>query len=212
MTPATTSTDLLARQLAGIASWHTRARAARQEIALTRALSREQLLSQHRRADVLDRQHAALVAHLTSALVDSGEQPLSRSAPIRVVVGHRHLWFRTALAAALEASGVNAVWMTDNGADLIGITVAEQPDLLVLDSNLLMVPTEEVLVEVRELAPGTFVAAQLGDRVAASMLAADATFARREHADAVVRTVLAALSGTDALARPMPETAASVAC
>lgn len=201
LTSPSTAVDLLSRQLEGVAAWHARARVARAALAASPGLSREEQLSRHRRGDVLGRQHETIVACTQRALAIA-DGPLSVFPALRAVIGHRHEWFRTALAQCLEASGVQIVSQSDNGAEIIGMTVAEQPDLLVLDSNPLMVPTEEVCMEVRLLAPQTFIAVQLQHQDAYAgagpePLRAHATFSRRARADAVVAAVLPALSAAE---------------
>ena len=48
----------------------------------------------------------------------------------------------------------------DNGADAVGLSVAEQPDLLLVEDALAMVPGEQVVRDVRRFCPHTVVAAQ----------------------------------------------------
>lgn len=56
---------------------------------------------------------------------------------------------------------------TDNGADAVGLVVAEQPDLVLVEDTLAMLPGLEVIREVRRFSPDTVVVAQAayGDRV-----------------------------------------------
>lgn len=189
-----TPAELFVAQLAGIDSWRLRARAAE----TPPASSREVLLVQRRRADVLARQHEALVARTSLHLQEAGNEPLLAVLPVRAVVGHRHAWFRDGLVGCLLAAGVDVTCTSDNGAEVIGVVTAEQPDLLVLDSNLAMVPSAEVAAELRVLSPGTLVAAQAdAPGAGAALLAAgaDVTFRRGDSAAAVARTCTELLDG-----------------
>lgn len=71
---------------------------------------------------------------------------------------------------------------TDNGADAVGLTVAEQPDLVLVEDTLSMLTGVEVIREVRRFSAETVVVAQAahGDRVGQLLDAgASAVFTRR---------------------------------
>jgi DNA-binding NarL/FixJ family response regulator len=84
-----------------------------------------------------------------------------------VVLAHRSQWFLAKVTSALEAAGLTVVARLSNGADAVGVAVAEQPDLLPVEDNLCIVTGEEVVREVRRFSPHTAVAAQVpyGDSV-----------------------------------------------
>ena len=129
-----------------------------------------------RRLEVLRREHDALVARAHEQLRSSGSL-LHGSAERRVVIAHRSEWFVSKVAAVLEDHGLAVVARLDNGADVVGLAVAEQPDLVLVEDTLAMVPGEQVVREVREFCPGTILAAQVpyADRIGPLLEAGAAT-------------------------------------
>jgi CheY-like chemotaxis protein len=109
----------------------------------------------------------------------------------RIILAHRNEWFLDRLSRLLEASGWQVVARMDNGADAVGAAVAEQPELLLVEDTLAMVPGEQVVREVRQYCPQTVVAAQVAysDRVGALLDAgASEVFTRKvPPADVAVR-------------------------
>ena len=139
------------------------------------AVSREVQLDSARRADVRRREHDALVARVHEQLRGAGE-PLRTRTATRVVLAHRNAWFVDKVSAALGQLGVLVVASTDNGADAVGIAVAEQPDLVLVEDSLPMVRGEDVVRRIREFCSETRLVAQVpySDRVQA-LLDAGAT-------------------------------------
>jgi DNA-binding response OmpR family regulator len=116
--------------------------------------------------DVLRRQHEALVSRADAQLRTSG-QLLHTTAERRVVMAHRSGWLVGKVVQALQERGVQVVAQTDNGADAVGVVVAEQPDLVLVEDTLAMLAGVDVIREIRRFSPDTLVLAQAahGDRV-----------------------------------------------
>ena len=172
--------ELVRQQLDAMERFHELRRAA-QAAADAAPLTREGRLDATRARDVLDRQHEALIAHVDRQLADAGG-PWRSCAVQRALVAHRSEWFAGRVAEALTPYGVHVVAQLDNGADAVGVALAEQPDLLLVEDALPMVPGPRVVAEVLELCPGTVVAAQVehSGRVSALLDAgATAVFDRR---------------------------------
>ncbi len=157
--------DLAAQQLQAIARFNDARRMAETAAAAV-ARSREMRMDVSRSLEVLRREHDAVVRRAHDQLRLSGN--LLRGTPERrAVIAHRNDWFAGKVAHALQDQGVLVVARIDNGADAVGIALAEQPDLLVVEDTLAMVPGEQVVRDVRTYCPDTLVAAQVayGDRV-----------------------------------------------
>lgn len=134
-----------------------------------------------RRMEVLRRQHQAVVARAHAQLQETGDLLFS-SGPKRVVLAHRSDWFVDRVGAALSGRGLQVVARLDNGADAIGLTLCEQPDVGLVEDALAMVPGVEVVRERRGLCPATRIVAQCGygDRVGPLLDAgAEAVYTRK---------------------------------
>jgi hypothetical protein len=164
--PPRTELDLAAVQLRAIERFH-RARRLQEQEATASASTREMRMDAARTMEVLRRQHEAVIATAHAQLRDSGAA-LRRAPERRVVLAHRNAWFLDRLGTALADGGVRVVARVDNGADAVGVVVAEQPDLVLVEDTLAMVPGEDVVRQVREFAPEALVVAQVahGGRVA----------------------------------------------
>ena len=189
-----TELDLAAQQLRAITRFNNARRMAEQAAAAV-ARSRELRMDVTRSLEVLRREHDAVVARAHEQLRVTGS--LLRGTPERrVVIAHRNEWFAGKVAHALHDRGLLVVAQVENGADAVGIAVAEQPDLLLVEDTLAMVPGEQVVRDVRAYCPHTAVAAQVayGDRVGALMEAGAGTvFTRRVPPLEAVRSMLALL-------------------
>ena len=186
-----TELDLAAQQLLAVERFN-RARQMREQAAAAAARSREMRMDTTRSLDVLRREHDAVVRRAHEQLQATG-QLLHDLAPRRAVLAHRDDWFSDRLARMLERRGVQVVAGTDNGADAVGLVIAEQPDLLLVEDTLVMLPGVEVIREVRHFAPGTVVTAQAahGDRVVHLLDAgAAAVFTRQVPPTDVARALL----------------------
>ena len=187
--------DLAAQQLRAIERFNDARRMAEGAAAAV-ARSREMRMDVTRSLEVLRREHDAVVRRAHEQLRFTGallRGPLER----RVVIAHRNEWFAGKVAHALLDHGVLVVAQVDNGADAVGIAVAEQPDLLVVEDTLAMVPGEQVVRDVRSYCPDTLVAAQVAydDRVGPLRRAgAAAVFTRRVAPLDAVRSMLDLIS------------------
>jgi hypothetical protein len=186
--------DLAAQQLQAIRRFND-ARHTAEAATASVARSREMRMDVTRSLEVLRREHDAVVRRAHEQLCLTGA--LLRGTPERrVVIAHRNEWFVGKVAHALQDQGVLVVAQVDNGADAVGIAVAEQPDLLMVEDTLAMVPGEQVVRDVRSYCPDTLVAAQVanGDRVGPLLHAgAAAVFTRQVPPLDAVRSMLALL-------------------
>ena len=187
--------DLLGQQLAGIERFN-RARHARESAAAASARTREMRLDASRSMHVLRRQHDALIARAHEQLRASGDL-LHGTAECRVVLAHRSEWFLREVSTVLSTGGVSVVAELDNGADVVGLVVAEQPDLVLVEDALAMVRGEDVLREAREFAGDTLVGVQVAsdDRMGPLLDAgAAAVFSRRTRPREVAGSLLGLLA------------------
>lgn len=152
---------LLCRQLAALDAWN-KGRRRRERALMTEPMSREERLVADRRMAVLERAHAAVLARADAAL-DADPAPIASRPALRAVIAHRHLWLADKLSAALANQGVLVVASSGNGAETLGIVVAEQPDLLVAGDVLAMMSSAELLAEVERYAPFTARAVHVDD-------------------------------------------------
>jgi CheY-like chemotaxis protein len=172
--------DLARQQLQAIERWHTARRDA-QSAASRSAASREARMDLARRMDVIRAEHRAIVER-TDAHLRSSVDLLQRIAPRRAIVVHRNRWFTDKVCADLAARAIVVVASLSNGAEAVGATVAEQPDLLLVEDSLPMMSGEDVVREVRAFAPATRIGAHVGydERIAAMLEAgADTAYTRR---------------------------------
>jgi CheY-like chemotaxis protein len=163
----------------------------REEASAVAARSRGLRMDVARSIEVLRRQHDAVVARAEEQLRASGL--LRTRAERRVVLAHRNDWLVRKLEETLETRGMHVVARTDNGADAVGMVVAEQPDLLLVEDTLAMLAGLEVIREVRRFSPATVVVAQAasGDRVGQLLdVGARTVFTRQIPPDGVARSML----------------------
>lgn len=167
--------DLAAQQLRAIARFNEACRTA-EVAAAAISRSREMRMDAARSLEVLRREHDAMVGRAHEQLRVTGDL-LHGTASRRVLLAHRNAWFLGKVARALQVRGLLVVAQVDNGADAVGLAVAEQPDLLLVEDTLAMVPGEQVVREVRRYCPETLVVAQVahGDRVGLLLDAGAAT-------------------------------------
>ncbi|MCW2621445.1 MAG: hypothetical protein JWL64_1047 [Frankiales bacterium] len=133
--------------------------------------SREQRMDAARRAEALEREFEAMTAHLD-------HPPDVPAGAVRAVIAHRNTWFTGKFAAALAERGIVVVAAVQDGADAVGITIAEQPDLLLVEDVLARLPGSDVVRRVRQLVPDTLCLAQVGaDEGLPTMLEAGAQVA-----------------------------------
>jgi CheY-like chemotaxis protein len=172
--------DLARQQLEAIDRWHA-ARRETQAAVQRAAASREARMDLARRMDVIRTEHRAIVER-TDAHLRSSAELLQRTAPRRAIVVHRNKWFSDKVCADLARRSVVVVASLVNGAEAVGATLAEQPDLLLVEDSLPMMSGEDVVREVRAFAPATRIGAHVGydERIAAMLEAgADTAYTRR---------------------------------
>lgn len=198
-----TELELALRQLAAVERWNDARRAVESAAAVSPS-NRHARMELARRLECVYRQHAAIVARTAEHLQSTGGT-LGCRAACRVVLAHRSPWFLDRVSAVLRDRGLTVVARLDNGADALGEVVAEQPDLVLVEDALAMVPGEQLVPEVLRVCPHARVVAQVAyaDRVGALLDAgAIAVFTRR------VPPVDVALA-MHRLVRPRPSAAAS---
>jgi uncharacterized protein GlcG (DUF336 family) len=100
--------------------------------------------------------HVSSLIRQEQAVLTQSERhvPPSSGAP-RVVLAHRSLWMLSKLEAALARRGAVVVAVVDDGADATGVTVAEQPDLLIAENRLATVTALQLVTLLREHSSGT---------------------------------------------------------
>ncbi len=152
---------LLLRQIEGIDAWNS-TRQSRERALRSGPVTRQDRLEAARRVDMLAHAHATVLAYASSNLADQ-QKPLAGVIARRAVVAHRHVWFADKLSQGLEAGGVDVIGASDNGAEALGVVVAEQPDLLVLGDALVMLTAVVLLREVALFAPATLRAVQVSN-------------------------------------------------
>ncbi len=165
---------LLQAQLEGIELWHVARRSAEESLERPQ-LSREARLDVTRRLAVRRREFDALIGQIGAALVD-GLRPLPAALSSRAVVAHRQAWLADRLARELSGREVEVLHVGDNGADAVGVCVAEQPGLVVVHELLGMRTGREVVQEIRQFCPLSLIAGYVAsDSAVGPMLDAGAT-------------------------------------
>jgi CheY-like chemotaxis protein len=183
---------LLQAQLHAIDTWQATLAQARAAV-VAPGMTREARLDASRRLEVRLREQQALIARTER---EPGDSPMRTSLPTRAVIAHRHAWTRDTLAEQLGAAGMHVLMTCDNGADAVGVSVAEQPHLLVVDALLAMRSGVEVCAESVRLYPHTLVAGYVNDSGAVGPLldaGACTVFTRRVPPAEAVQNLLALL-------------------
>jgi DNA-binding NarL/FixJ family response regulator len=114
------------------------------------------------------------------------------------VVSHRQEWFSGNMVGGLRAGGVAVVAELQNGADALGVVVAEQPDVLLVEDEVPMVSGLELTEAAARYAPSTLVVVQVEhDWDIGPFLDAGATTVctRRTPPARILADLLAALTG-----------------
>lgn len=158
-TKSLASAEILLRQLEALDTWNA-ARHQRERMISSGVRSREAQVDAARRMHVLNHAHQALLER-TGEFLTGASGPLAASAAHRAVIAHRHEWLVTKMSDALRSRGVFVVGVTDSGAEALGLTVAEQPELLFTGDRLTMMTPGELLAEVTLFSPRTLLAVQV---------------------------------------------------
>jgi hypothetical protein len=156
--------ELLVLQLRGLELWHL-ARRASEQAADRPDLSRQGHLDASRQVDVRRREREAIL-HRLSDCDDENACPMPIAVPARAVVAHRHAWARDSLTDQLTQRDFRVLCHLDNGADAVGVCVAEQPDLLIVDELLAMRSGSDVISQVAQFCPCTLIAGYVRDETA----------------------------------------------
>ena len=175
--------EVLCDQVLAIDAWHAarRAEQAAEAASAVAQRSREMQLDLARRMDVVRRQHAAMVARTEEHLRSSAHLLAARQ-PARALVVHRDTWFVDRVCRSLRERGIEVVVELDNGADAVGVVVAEQPDLLLVQDRLPMLGGAQVLRQALPFAPRTVAVGHVDSDAAVSELleaGARAAYTRR---------------------------------
>ena len=175
----TTEPSRLEQQERAVTAWQLHA------TALTHAArggadSREAGMDSQRRLEALRRTERALQAH-SELMLQRTADVLHDTAPGALLV-HRNEWLRSKLTARLAELGIRVRAEAEDGADGLGMAIAEQPEVMFIEDRLPSVTAVELVHEVRQFSPVTLIAAQVehDDEVAALLDAgASAVFSRR---------------------------------
>lgn len=136
--------DLALRQLAAVQQWLHAARMSGSDPAEA------------------DRQRRALVARAHQQLSHAGG-PLRPRLPRRLVLGHRNEWFVSTLQAALAGTELILVCHVPDADEVIGCVVAEQPDVLLVESQLPGMQRTGLLHDVLKYSPHCAIVVQVQD-------------------------------------------------
>lgn len=141
-----------------------------------------------------------MVAHIERQEGDDGHAAGTVAAKTVLVV-HRHRWFTDPLCRSLADDDTAVPYVIADGADGIGIMVAEQPDVVVIEDRLSSVTAVDFVTRARRLAPRTAVAVQITTAQTSTEVltaGASAVFTRRlgpEDAAQHVKALLTASTG-----------------
>jgi hypothetical protein len=182
--------DRIVRQVHAIDRWIV-ARREREQALHAASSTHDEQRDVARQVEALRRTHDTIRGRCARGLAAKVE-PLC-CAGTTAVIAHGHAWFADKAARGLAERGVTVLGCTDNGADALGLVVAEQPDVVLVGDHLAMMTWVDLLAEARRFAPSTLRAAQAADEQQAVALGdADAVFLRR-HPPADVAKALVAL-------------------
>jgi hypothetical protein len=134
--------DLARRQVDGIARWHETAREGNGVDDETWARERD------------------VIAIVTAHRLLAAGGPLPATSAPRAVVALRHDWFADAVSVALTQCDVTVFGRVWDAAAAVGFCVAEQPDLVLLDSGLAL---PHLVQRLTQLCPDTAVVVQFPD-------------------------------------------------
>ncbi|MCW2544344.1 MAG: hypothetical protein JWM40_1896 [Frankiales bacterium] len=152
-------------QLAGVTAWR-HAVELRAAAELAHQGSREGRLEASRRLQALRRADAMVAAWTDRAAQGTGR---------RAVVAHRQDWVREKLSLSLSDHDIDVLTAVEDGAEALGVTIAAQPELVILESRLPSLLAVDLVRDIRTFAPGTLIAAQVeSDQEVASLVDAGA--------------------------------------
>ena len=101
----------------------------------------------------------------TQALVARSQRKVQQSNEAletpRAILAYRQTWPARAVSDALTARGGAVVALLSDGAELVGATIAEQPEVVVTEELLPTLTGIEAVTQICEFAPTAFVAVQV---------------------------------------------------
>lgn len=192
---ARSMTELLTDQLAALEAWHLVAESA---IEAQGADSREGRMDLRRRQEVHARERAALeeraALHLSQPGLSYGsDHP-------RVVLAHRHSWYRGKVAQELALRGFDVIASLEDGVQASAAVILDQPDLLLVEDRLPGLTGAEIVHRARRFSPGTLPAGQIaGPETMPELLDAGAmvVFSRRISPAEVAESLSGCLLGVE---------------
>lgn len=161
--------------------------------------SRNQLVESRIRLAAIKKAQEALVARAAQQ-VQQSNAILEASAPVRVVVAYRKAWAGQKVSEALISKGAHVLALLDDGAELVGTAIAEQPDLIITEGLLPTVTGIDAVSQILEFSPRAFVAVQVETTDQAPVFleaGARAVFSRLIPPPAVADRVWEALRGLE---------------
>lgn len=184
---------VLLRQVEALDHWNV-TRHQRERLLAAGVRSREEQLDVIRRLQVLHQAHGAVLER-TGEFLARAAAPVPALRPPRAIIAHRQEWLVDKLSGSLGAQGVTVVAVTANGAEALGLTVAEQPEVLFCGDTLAMMTPAELLAEAALFSPQTVLAAQVahGDLVGELLDAGAHSVVTRQIAPEDVAATLSSL-------------------
>ena len=188
--PRRTELELLQDQLKGLASWQqSRQSQTAEQATASASASREARLDLRRRMEARRLEQSALIARAEHQMQDSRR----RLTTTRAVLAHRNAWVRSGIQVCLAELGIEVLAELENGAEALGVTVLEQPDLLLAEELLPSLSGIELTKEAARFAPRTFIGVQVSSPASIERLmaaGARATFSRRATPAEMVKELL----------------------
>jgi len=156
---------------------------------------RERRLDLAGELETLRATHAAVLARAELQLAQTGDLMWADSS-CRAVLVHRDVWWRERVADCLSALGVQVIAKVGDCVDAVAVLVVEQPDLVVVQDLLPLLPGLQVVRQARRYAPTSLIAAHLLDsRQAQPFLTAgaDVAFSRLDRPGEIAEQLVALL-------------------
>lgn len=184
--------DRVERQIRAMAAFQRHAEVM-QRLEAQEVASREMRRDARHRLEALRRTQQMLVRR-TESLVDESQELLRQRPPLALVV-HRNEWMRQKVAQGLRDRGIEVLPLCEDGADGLGMAIADQPDLVVLEDRLSSLSGLELVGGLLEYCDALVAAQVAHDDEVGPMLeaGASAVFTRRVPPAVVVDEVHALL-------------------
>ncbi len=98
------------------------------------------------------RRRAASLTRMVEVAGGYWPSPMLASDQPRVLIAHQQQWFADALAKALRRLDLHVVGLVTDGADAVGLAVAAQPDIILLEPVLSRMTGLQVLHDLQTFA------------------------------------------------------------